>query len=134
MKEAAEEVKEAFIISYEIKGKVFIRMFKPDRLGPAIVQGWKSEREALDYYENGYRAANKRGGGWLAGALIMDMQMQPMVHNCTLKEIEALVGPEPHLHTFSGEGVWGQMGLHCPDAATAQAFRLTGKRPNLAGG
>jgi hypothetical protein len=128
------DLEDAYIITYEIKGRIYIRMFKPERNGPATVQAFKTEQDGLDFYEKSYAEAHRRGTTWSTGAIIMDMQLQPRVHRVTISQIKSFVGPEPHLHTFSGEAVHGDMGIQCLDNAEVRAFREAGKSPSLVRG
>lgn len=128
-----KELTECFIITYDVKGQIFIRMQRETRRGPAVVHGFKTEREALDFYEKSYGEAFRRGQTWAAGAIIMDMQLQPRIHFATLDQIRSLVGDKPNLHTLNGEAVFGELGLICLKNDEVHAFRERGKAPKFGG-
>ena len=88
------------------------------------VNGFESERQGLDYFERGYDEANRRGGGFRAGAILSWMALQPKVfHFGTRERLVELLGEVATPYRIDATGIF-EVGFKCLDQkAAAQVYK-----------
>lgn len=81
--------------------KIFLMMAK---VGDTWnIQGFESEAAGLAFFEKGYNANHRRSHVASMSACIYHLQFQPHVFKIDMKNIQRLVGTDPHLFSLQGE-------------------------------
>jgi hypothetical protein len=124
------EPKAAFacLFKVDLGGKTvyFVRL-NPDK----AVHGFKTLRDGLNYFEHGYNDAIARGGGWMAGACINLIQLQPRIFRfMTLARLKKIVGDKGHVESLTSNAVH-ELGIRCGNQAAAARAYKSATRPLL---
>lgn len=98
----------------------FVQALRGDHPG---VRAFESMRHGLDYFEGGYNRAVGRGGGFMAGACIAWMQLQPRIFAATDEDqLRKIIGGTIHLESLSSLAVH-EVVVRCENqAAAAKAY------------
>lgn len=121
----------AVVVTYEINGKVYLKMQEEKRGGPIAICGWRTETEAVRHFEDGYNRYHARSYEASMSACINWMMINPKVHTTTLSHIERLLQGTKQLFTLSGLGYIGIQGLLLPPSDDLTQFRAEGIEPRL---
>lgn len=89
---------------------------------PPGVRAFESLRAGLDYFEGGFNRAIGRGGGFMAGACVSWMQLQPRILTATEDQLREMIGDPIRLESLSSAAVH-EVVVRCGDqAAAAKAY------------
>lgn len=119
-----QEQQEAYICLVDCKNAILLLG------GKGGVRGFTTEKEAIDYWENGYNAAHNRGYTWSMSACMNFIFFNPSIVKAP--PIEELKTWLVDCHSiYSASGVMGGVeGFKCKKAVVQPIWKA-GKKPRL---
>ena len=126
------EAQPAYAIMYKVDlDNVKTYVIKATREDQPPVHAFASMREGLDYFEGGYNRGLARGGGFVGGAILFWLQMQPRVfHFGSLDVLQKLLGEIVHPLHLNGTGVH-EVVFRCLDQEEAAKVYQAAVEPRL---